>query len=72
MSYAPSNRMLGDMNYRGRERAHLDSTTHIHYTSDVRPFFAWAEKSPDAIIGRRCWLLSGLGWYRLVPHASVF
>jgi hypothetical protein len=25
------------------------ATTHVHYTSDVRLFFAWAEKPPDAI-----------------------
>jgi hypothetical protein len=25
------------------------ATTHIHYTSDVRLFFAWTEKSPNAI-----------------------
>jgi hypothetical protein len=25
------------------------ATTHVHYTSDVKLFFAWAGKSPNAI-----------------------
>jgi hypothetical protein len=48
------------------------ATTHVHCTSDVKLLLAWAGKSPDAIIGRRCWLLSGPGWCQLVPHAPVF